>query len=155
MAKAILIYGTDTGNTEALSEPVVGGLTAGGMEVTVKDVGDASVNELANYDLIVLGCPSYGGEEEDAEDIDNLVEDFHDFYDEMENISLSGKKSAVFGPGDSEQYPDTFCKAVDVLEERLKKCGAEVIVDGFRVDGDVDSAMGDAESWGSEVARNI
>ncbi len=154
MAKAILIYGTDTGNTETLSEPIVEGLKAGGIEVTVKDVEDASVNELANYDLIVLGCPSYGGEE-DAEDIDNLLEGFHDFYNEMENISLSGKKSAVFGPGDSEEYPDTFCKAVDMLEERLKKCGAEVIVDGFRVDGDVDPAIGDAESWGSEVAQNI
>ena len=154
MAKAILIYGTDTGNTETLSEPIVEGLKAGGIEVTVKDVEDASVNELANYDLIVLGCPSYGGEE-DAEDIDNLLEGFHDFYNEMENISLSGKKSAVFGPGDSEEYPDTFCKAVDMLEERLKKCGAEVIVDGFRVDGDVDTAIGDAESWGSEVAQNI
>jgi len=154
MAKAILIYGTDTGNTETLSEPIVEGLKAGGVEVTVKDVEDASVNELANYDLIVLGCPSYGGEE-DAEDIDNLLEGFHDFYNEIENISLSGKKSAVFGPGDSEEYPDTFCKAVDMLEERLKKCGAEVIVDGFRVDGDVDTAIGDAESWGSEVAQNI
>ena len=154
MAKAILIYGTDTGNTETLSEPIVEGLKAGGIEVTVKDVEDASVNELANYDLIVLGCPSYGGEE-DAEDIDNLLEGFHDFYNEMENISLSGKKSAVFGPGDSEEYPDTFCKAVDMLEERLKKCGAEVIVDGFRVDGDVDTAIGDAESWGSDVAKNI
>ena len=154
MAKAILIYGTDTGNTGILSEPIVEGLKAGGMEVTVKDVEDASVNELANYDLIVLGCPSYGGEE-DAEDIDNLVEGFHDFYNEMENISLSGKKSAVFGPGDSEEYPDTFCKAVDMLEERLKKCGAEVIVNGFRVDGDVDLAIGDAESWGSDVAQNI
>lgn len=153
MAKAILIYGTDTGNTEILSEPIVEGLKAGGIEVTVKDVEDASVNELANYDLIVLGCPSYG--EEDAEDIDNLLEGFHDFYNEMENISLSGKKSAVFGPGDSEEYPDTFCKAVDMLEERLKKCGAEVIVDGFRVDGDVDAAIGDAESWGSDVAQNI
>ena len=154
MAKAILIYGTDTGNTETLSEPIVEGLKAGGIEVTVKDVEDASVNELANYDLIVLGCPSYGGEE-DAEDIDNLLEGFHDFYNEMENISLSGKKSAVFGPGDSEEYPDTFCKAVDMLEERLEKCGAEVIVDGFRVDGDVDTAIGDAESWGSDVAQNI
>jgi flavodoxin short chain len=154
MAKAILIYGTDTGNTEILSEPIVEGLKAGGIEVTVKDVENASVNELANYDLIVLGCPSYGGEE-DAEDIDNLLEGFHDFYNEMENISLNEKKSAVFGPGDSEEYPDTFCKAVDMLEERLKKCGAEVIVDGFRVDGDVDAAIGDAESWGSDVAQNI
>ena len=38
----------------------------------------------------------------------------------MANISLKGKKAAVFGPGDKKNHPDTFCKAVDLLEDRLK-----------------------------------
>ena len=43
-----MIYGSTTGNTEALSEHVAAGLERGMTEVTVKDVAKASVDELAN-----------------------------------------------------------------------------------------------------------
>ena len=49
MVKVVLIYGSTTGNTEALSEHVAAGLERGMAEVTVKDVAKASVDELANY----------------------------------------------------------------------------------------------------------
>jgi len=147
MAKVILIYGSTTGNTEALAEAVASGLNEGGAEVTVKNVVDASVNELADYDSVVLGCPTWGEGE--------LQDDFIDFYEEMSSISLTGKKAAVFGTGDSELYPDTFCKAVEILENRLKECGAEIIVESFKVDGDVEPAMGDAEAWGLKIAESL
>ena len=50
----------------------------------------------------------------------------------MANISLKGKKAAVFGPGDKKNYPDTFCKAVDILEDRLKECEAEMSLKALR-----------------------
>jgi hypothetical protein len=37
----------------------------------------------------------------------------------------------------------------------LKKCGAEIVVDGLKVDGDVIEATGVAETWVSEVAGAI
>lgn len=147
MAKGILIYGSTMGNTETLSEGVVGGLKKGGVEVTVKNVTEANVNELTNYDLIVFGCSTWGEGE--------LQDDFIDFHDKMEGISLAGKKAAVFGPGDRENYPDSFCEAVDILENKLKECGAEIVAESFKVDGDVEPAMGDAESWGLEVAKSL
>ena len=63
----------------------------------------------------------------------------------MANISLKGKKAAVFGPGDKKNYPDTFCKAGDILEDRLKECEAEIVIEGFKVDGDVVTALEEAE----------
>ena len=147
MAKGILIYGSTTGNTETLSEGVVEGLKQGGVEVTAKNVTEANVNELTQYDLIVLGCSTWGEGE--------LQDDFIDFYDEMPKISLTGKKAAVFGPGDSEVYPDTFCTAVDLLEDRLKECGAEIIVDSFKIDGDIEPAMEDAEAWGLKIVESL
>lgn len=147
MAKGILIYGSTTGNTETLSEVVVEGLKKGGVEVTAKDVTDANVNELTHYDLIVLGCSTWGEGE--------LQDDFIEFYEEMPNISLTGKKAAVFGPGGSELYPDTFCTAVDLLEDRLKECGAEIIVESFKVDGDVEPAIEDAKAWGLKIVESL
>lgn len=147
MKKIVLIYGTTSGNTEELSESVSDGLKSGDSEVTVKNVIDANVDELKDYDAIVFGCPTYGDGE--------LQDDFIDFNAAMSNISLEGKKAAVFGPGDSDVYPDTFCQAVDILEETLTKCGARIVVEGLKVDGDVIEAIVDAETWGSEVAGNI
>ncbi|MBC8526703.1 MAG: flavodoxin [Candidatus Cloacimonetes bacterium] len=147
MTKTILIYGSTTGNTETLSEVVVEGLEQGGAEVTVKNVTEVSVNELEDYDLIVLGCSTWGEGE--------LQDDFIDFYDEMKSVSLTGKKAAVFGPGDSEMYPDSFCEAVDMLEDKLKKSGAEIIIEGLKVDGDVEPVMEDARNWGIKVVESL
>ena len=71
--KIVLIYGTTSGNTEELAEDVVDGLASGGAEVVVKNVTDASVDELGDYDAIIFGCPTYGEGE--------LQDDFVDFND--------------------------------------------------------------------------
>ncbi len=145
--KIVLIYGTTSGNTEELAEDVVDGLASSGAEVVVKNVTDASVDELGGYDAIIFGCPTYGEGE--------LQDDFVDFNDAISGISLEGKKAAVFGPGDSEEYPDTFCVAVDILEEALRRCGAEIVVEGLKIDGDVLEAIGTGEEWGSKVAESL
>ncbi|MEA2045356.1 MAG: flavodoxin [Euryarchaeota archaeon] len=147
--KIVLIYDTTSGNTKELAEDVVDGLTCGGAEVVVKNVTDAGVDELGDYDAIVFGCPTYG--EGELQDEDGFV----DFNDAMSGISLNGKKAAVFGPGDSEEYPDTFCMAVDILEETLRNCGAEIVVEGLKIDGDVVEAIGMGEEWGSKVAESL
>ncbi|MGB3459435.1 MAG: flavodoxin [Halobacteriota archaeon] len=147
MAKVVLIYGSTTGNTEALSEHVAAGLERGMAEVTVKDVAKASVDELANYDAIVFWCSTWGE--------GDLQDDFVDFHDAMDGISLKCKKAAVFGPGDSEDYPDSFCTAVDILGESLEEHGAEIIAESFKIDGEVEPAFKDAEAWGLKVAKAL
>jgi flavodoxin I len=147
MVKVVLIYGSTTGNTEALSEHVAAGLERGMAEVTVKDVAKASVDELANYDAIVFGCSTWGE--------GDLQDDFFDFHEAMDGISLKGKKAAVFGPGDSEEYPDSFCTAVDILEESLEEHDAEIVAESFKIDGEVEPAFEDAEAWGLKVAKAL
>jgi len=147
MTNVVLIYGSTTGNTEELSEHVAAGLKQAGAEVTVKNVADASVDELASYDAVVFGCSTWGDGE--------LQDDFVDFHEAMDGIALEGKKAAVFGPGDSEDYPDTFCEAVGILEDALKKCGAEIVLESLMVDGDVEPAFDESETWGSRVAEAL
>ena len=142
MAKAVIIYGTTTGNTETLAGFVADGLEAAGMDVRVKNVADASPNDLLGYDVIVLGSSTWGNGE--------LQEDFIDFYDKMKDGFLSGKKAAAFGPGDSSY--DNFCIAVDMLESKLKECGAEIVVNSLKVDGDVEEAESQTQEWGKQVA---
>ena len=143
MSKAILIYGSTTGNTEQLKDSVESGLKSAGWDVTVKNVKDVDINEVKDYDLVVLGCPTWGDGE--------LQEDFIDFYENMTEDIFKDKKAAVFGPGDSELYPDTFCEAVNMLESKLNECGAKIVADGLMVDGSVEAAAGEAEEWSASI----
>jgi flavodoxin I len=152
MAKVIVIFGSTTGNTEVLAQSVTSGLREGGAEVSLKNVLDASVGELADYAVVVLGSSTwYEGE---------LQDDFVPFYDKMDDLSLAGEKAAVFGTGDREGYPDTFCTAVDMLEKRLKECGAEIIAESLKIDkvtgDDMDEAdRGEAKTWALNIAKSI
>lgn len=147
MTKGVVIYGSTTGNTETLSQAVEKGLIKGGMEVTVMDVTKAEINKLGDFDLIVLGCSTWGEGE--------LQDDFIAFYDAMKNDHFDQKKVAVFGPGDSDMYPDYFCDAVTIIETKVKECGGDIVLESLRVDGDVDPALGDAEDWGQKVATSV
>ena len=83
-AKVILVYGSTTGNTEMLAEHVAAGLERGLASVTVKNVTEASVDELADYDAIVFGCSTWGE--------GDLQDDFVDFHEAMNGVSLEGKR---------------------------------------------------------------
>jgi len=87
-AKVVLIFGSTTGNTEMLAEHVAAGLERGMAKVTVKNVTEASVDELADYDAVILGCSTWGE--------GDLQDDFVDFHEAMEGVSLEGKKGSSF-----------------------------------------------------------
>jgi len=145
MKKAIVIYGSTTGNTKSLSKYVEKGLKASGADVVVKNVAESNPEELKDYDVIILGCSTWGDGE--------LQDDFIPFEEKMSKIKLDGKKGAVFGCGDS-MYPQ-FCKAVDILEERLKSCGVETIMDSLKIDGDIEPKLNKAEDWGKNLGKRL
>ena len=144
MAKAIVIYGSETGNTESVAEQIAAGLKDENLEVTLKNVTETDVEELSNYDLILLGSSTWGDEEKE------LQADMVDFYEELERINLSGKPTAAFGCGDRDYTH--FCGAVDLLEERLEQIGARLLDEGLRVD-DQDDEEVDAREWARELAK--
>jgi flavodoxin I len=148
MGKAIVVYASETGNTESVAEEVVKGLEQGGLDVTLKNVEESNPKELLEYDLMFLASSSWGEEEKE------LHESMVDFYEELKGIDLSGKLAAAFGCGDSEYM--YFCGAVDLLEERLEERGANNLGDGFRVDGDPDQDVSEsAQTWGKQMAENF
>ena len=146
MARAIVIYGSETGNTETVAEDIAAGLGDEKLDVTIKNVTGASVEELSNYDLILLGSSTWGDEEKE------LQADMVDFYEEIEGIDLSGKPAAAFGCGDSDYTH--FCGGVDLLEERLEEVGAHLLDEGLRVD-DQDDEEVDARAWAREIATKF
>ncbi|MBS2771690.1 flavodoxin [Anoxybacillus rupiensis] len=124
MMKVIMVYTSMTGNTEEIANAILEGIQEEGIEVEVKEVLDASADELEAYDGILLGAYTWGDGE--------LPDDFLDFYDEMDSIHLSGKKAAVFGSCDSGY--EKYGAAVDILVEKLQELGAAVVLEGLKIE---------------------
>ena len=61
MAKVLILYYSRTGNTAAMEEAVAAGAREADADVTLKPVGEASVDELVDADGIILGSPTYYG----------------------------------------------------------------------------------------------
>ena len=59
--KILIVYDSRSGNTEAMAHAVAEGVEQEGVEVTVKNVDDASVDELPEADGLILGSPVYYG----------------------------------------------------------------------------------------------
>ena len=148
MSKALIIFGSTTGNTEAMSDLIQKTLNENDMETEIKNVTDASVSDLnGGHDLILLGCPAYGDDEVE------LQEDFEDFYQNMAGIDLSGKKFAVFAPGDSSY--EHFCGTVDLLEEEISGMDGKIVADGLKIDGDPDDAVDEIKEWSEYLVKSI
>ncbi|MDF2721582.1 MAG: Flavodoxin [Paenibacillus sp.] len=124
MANIIMIYASMTGNTEEMAEAIAVGIREEGEELVMKSVMDANAVELEQYDGILLGAYTWGD--------GDLPDEFLDFFDEMEDIDLTGKRAAVFGSCDS--FYDAYGAAVDTLIGKLEELGSEVVLPGFKVD---------------------
>jgi flavodoxin short chain len=145
MKKALIIFGTTTGNTEDMAEMIKKTLDGLGLETEMKNVLEAGLEDLkADHDLVLLGCPAYG------DDTVELQEDFQDFYEQLNGTDLNGKRMAVFAPGDSTY--EHFCGSVDVIEEKLTDLGAALVVDGLKVDGDPVDEESDIAEWAESAA---
>lgn len=146
MSNLIVIYASMSGNTEEMADAVVEGMKGEGVEPIVKNVMDARGEEIANYEGIALGAYTWGDGE--------LPDEFLDFYEEMETLQLQGKKAIVFGSCDSA-YSE-YGAAVDTLTAKLKQLGAEVILEGLKVE--LRPSASDKEvcrNYGKQLAQRV
>ena len=133
----IIIYGSTIGNTKQVAEKITEVLKKQFSEVLLKNVRDASVTDLKDYDLILFGSSTWGDGE--------LQYDFVEFEENLQNIILDGKKVAIFGTGMST-YP-IFCGAVDILEETAKNSKAEIVAESLKIDWGEGDELKQAEDW--------
>ena len=120
MSKAVVVYWSGTGNTEAMAKAIEKGLKEGGAEVTLLETAQAKADIIDQYDLFAFGCPAMGNEvlEEEA---------FEPFFTSIEG-KLAGKKVALFGTydwGDGQWMRD--------WQQRTANAGATVFEEGFSV----------------------
>ena len=121
MAKIGLFYGTDTGNTERVSKRIKELTEAqiGAGEVDLLEIYKKKKDDMAKYDLLILGMPTwYDGE---------LQGDWEEFITEIQQIDFTGKKVAFFGLGDQYGYASYFCDALGLFSEIVEKKGGKLV----------------------------
>lgn len=146
MSKSLIVYGSTTGNTETAAEYVAEGMESKEFDVDLKNVTDIEIKDLSDgYDIVLFGCSTWGEEEIELQD------DFIPIFESLEEAGLKDKKVSVFGCGDSDYT--FFCGAVDAIEEKLERIGANVVGDCLKIDGDPQRAA--ITEWGKEIAERV
>ncbi|MDQ3099148.1 MAG: flavodoxin domain-containing protein [bacterium] len=157
MNKAIVIYGSTSGNTAFLAQFVKAGLETGGFEVVVKNVKNASIEEFKDYDLVVLGSSTWDGKRQDGlsgkeqnKNVQgNLQIDMKSLAVQLSTYDFVQRPVALFGVG---HYSYTFtCNAALLLEELVKKANGRLIGDVFKVIDVADLYTDAIEQWASEL----
>ncbi|MCC5945624.1 MAG: flavodoxin [Bernardetiaceae bacterium] len=135
MALIGLFYGTDTGNTENVSNKIVEML--GEENVDIFNFGETEAEAVAPYDFLLFGAPTwYDGE---------LQSDWEEILPKFEEIDFTGKKIAIYGLGDQWGYGEWFCDAIGMIAEVIEKKGG-TIVGHWALDGyDYEASKGERD----------
>lgn len=149
MSRALIIYGSTTGNTEGIAEKISELLTAAGVETDLRNAADVSdcKNIADGFDAVLMGCSCWG--DEDIE----LQDDFAPLAEQFGDMGLAGKKMAAFASGDTSYQH--YCGAVDVIEAAAKDNGATVVAEGLRVEGGASDAPDEIAAFADAVAKSL
>lgn len=91
MKKVLIIYHSQSGNTEAMARAVFEGANAAGAKVVFKKAVDANSEDILNCDIIAIGTPSYFGY------MAGMVKDFFDRVWATIRDKMANKPYVVFG----------------------------------------------------------
>ncbi|EJW13162.1 Flavodoxin 1 [Rhodovulum sp. PH10] len=131
-----VIFGSDGGATKAVASRI-----AKRVQGKAIDIAAATPADFENCSLLILGSPTYGA--------GDLQADWEDHLDKLTGADLAGKKVALFGTGDQMGYPDSFVDAMGILYDHVVAQGATVV--GFTDTAGYDYIASKAERDGKFV----
>ena len=139
--KIAVVYWSGTGNTEAMANAVLEGVSAAGADCALLTAAEFSADQVAEYDAIAFGCPSMG--------VESLEEDeFEPMFRACEP-SLAGKKLALFGSygwGDGEWMRN--------WEDECRADGANLVCDSVICnDAPDDDALAACKALGETLSK--
>lgn len=112
-----IVYGSSTLNTEFVSQRLQ--REFGEEEAKLVNVREADTAELQEAENLILATSSWGS--------GSLQDDWELFFPKLDQVDLSGKRVALLGLGDQENYPDSFCDALKHLADKVRERGGELV----------------------------
>lgn len=115
MASALVVFATITGNNEDVADIVTEAFEDLDVDVDEVEITQADPSDFADVDICVV-CPY-------TYDEGALPEEGLDFYEDLQEMDLTGKIYGVAGSGDTF-YLDDYNVAVDKFAAAFDKAGA-------------------------------
>eukprot|EP00823_Brevimastigomonas_motovehiculus_P005654 TRINITY_DN41_c0_g3_i1.p1 TRINITY_DN41_c0_g3~~TRINITY_DN41_c0_g3_i1.p1 ORF type:complete len:1886 (+),score=463.20 TRINITY_DN41_c0_g3_i1:37-5694(+) len=144
----MILFGSETGNSEGLANRVASEAKRRGVSATVAAMDDCDFDALATTKQTVLFITSTCGQGKVPVNTENFFKWLNS--SDLKAGALSNLKFAVFGLGDSNYV--YFCKAAADLEKRLTELGAKAVVRrGVGNDQDEDKFETGWEEWEPEM----
>lgn len=113
-----IIFGSSTGNTEYVANKVL--RSFGEENAALHNIGDPQTLDVIRRSTNVVCCLSTWGAGDMQDDWDVLI-------DELKKINFGGKKIAILGLADQQNYPDTFADGMAVLARIVRSHGGTVV----------------------------
>ncbi|MEA4916507.1 flavodoxin [Proteiniphilum sp.] len=117
MKSIAIIYGSSTEHTKNAAEKMAELLAD--YSPTLSDIYDGDETPFLTHDVLIMGVSTWG--------VQDLQDDWNDFYPKLEKLDLTGKTVALFGLGDASIYPSSYVDAMGILYEIVIQKGATVI----------------------------
>ncbi len=120
-----IFFGTDTGTTRLMAKKMAKVL--GDAASKPLNVNRINVDDMLQYDSLILGTPSYGIGDLPGVATGIKSGSWEEFIPQLQGIDLTGKRIALYGLGNQDKYPDRFADSLFKLYEKLSGLGAEII----------------------------
>jgi flavodoxin long chain len=115
-----LFYGSTEGHTQRVAETIRDILVRDyGDTVDLLDIAEFYLEEMQEYDFLILGVPTWN--------TGQLQRDWEDVFEEFDAIDLTGRKVAIFGLGDQVDYPHTFLDAMAFVADKVRERGGVLV----------------------------
>ncbi|MET0091636.1 MAG: flavodoxin [Candidatus Thiodiazotropha sp.] len=126
MKKIGIFFGTDSGTIRLIAKKLKGRI---GEERVGKplNVNRVTAEDLLACSALILGTPTYGEGVLPGLESKNREASWLEFLPGLEGCDFSGKRVALFGLGDQEQYPEHFLSAMMDLHQSFAAVGAELV----------------------------
>lgn len=126
MGKILMIYASQSGNTEMITDIIADDLRALNQQVVIKsfDFDLIDMEALVEYDAVLIGTYTW----DDGE----LPYEVEGFYIDIAEVDIKGVTFGVYGSADS--CYDTYGLAIDLLADRINNQGGSVIEERLKID---------------------
>lgn len=122
MKKTVLLYWGKGGNVERTAHKVYEKFNP--ETIDMFDVVSFDINNLKNYNYMILGHSTIGAEDWMDAKADN---EWNNFFRKLENIEKPEIIATSFCLGDQVLYPDHFVDSLGIYKEEMEKVGIPMI----------------------------
>lgn len=117
MKKIGIFYSFNANKTNQIGKKILEAF--GDADIEAVNAEDVTEELFTKYDNMIIGVPTWFDGE--------LPNYWDEFVPALEDISLKGKKVALYGLGDQKGYPENFNDGVGIFAELVENQGAKVV----------------------------